>query len=252
MGFIRANMLPILKDHARRPFSGHLLCLGHPDVYFNQAHLQRMAVVSRVPLNLSAPPRLSEKPDLARKQYLSGDYLFKCVGFARISTMDISAYENAQYIFDLNSPSSPQELIGAFDCIIDHGTLEHVFHVPHALSNIFRMCKEGGRVIHSSPGSNFFDHGFHMFSPTLFCDYYSANEWEINTMQVVQFTPNQEHEPPFFADYEPGLFDCYSYGGLDSKMYATVSIVTKTAKSTSTRIPVQGFYARQRAWQAKR
>lgn len=35
MGFIRANTIPILKEHNRRPFSGSQLSLGQPDVYFN-------------------------------------------------------------------------------------------------------------------------------------------------------------------------------------------------------------------------
>lgn len=33
MGFIRANMIPILKEGSRRPFGGKLLLLGQGDIY---------------------------------------------------------------------------------------------------------------------------------------------------------------------------------------------------------------------------
>ena len=86
-----------------------------------------------------------------------------------------------------------------------------------------------------------------MFSPTLFYDFYTTNHWDINNIYVVSMTPQQETEPFFYTEYEPGSFDCVSYGGLNG-LYFTVSIVTKTPDSTANLIPQQGVYKRNSRW----
>lgn len=250
MGFVRGNILPILKEHAIRPFSGHCLCLGQADVYFTYANLQRMAKIARVHLITDIPVTLSHRPDFAVKEYISGETLFRSMGFKQVSALDYSNFEDAEYIFDLNSPELPDILKKQFDVVIDHGTIEHIFHIPNCLTNIYKMLKVGGRVVHSSPSSNFFDHGFYMFSPTFFYDYYSANKWIIHTIQVVRTNPQyQEIEAPFFADYEPGIFDHLSSGGLDAGTYGALCIAEKTKESTSTGIPQQGYYERLGDWE---
>jgi SAM-dependent methyltransferase len=250
MGFIRANTIPILKEHKRRPFSGRLLCLGAPDVYFTYDSLQRMAMMVNVGIDRSVPVSPSTNPNFKGKDYISGDTLFRSMGFGSVESLDVSPFEGAEQIHDLNDPNLPSHLVERYDTIIDHGTIEHVFHVPNALLNIFRMLKVGGRLIHSSPTSNLVDHGFYMFSPTFFHDFYSANQWEINNIYVMTMTPQQETEPFFYTEYEPGSFDCVSYGGLPPGLYFTLSFLTKTPDSTGTRIPQQGAYRRKVGWTA--
>lgn len=248
MGFIRANTIPILKEHKRRAFSGTVLCLGAPDVYFTHDSLLRMAMTAQVALDLSAPIFPAPKPDFRNKGYISGDTLFARMGFGTLEVLDVSSFEGAHILHDLNNPELPVELHERFDVIIDHGTIEHVFHVPNALMNLFRMLKTGGRLIHSSPTSNLVDHGFYMFSPTFFHDFYSANQWEINNIYVVSMSPLQETEPFFYTEYEPGNFDAVSYGGLGAGMYFTLSFLTKTPDSTAHVIPQQGAYRRKSGW----
>ncbi len=248
MGFIRANIIPILKEHKRRPFSGTLLCLGQPDVYFGFDHLKRMAMTVDVELTPDVEITSSHNAHFASLGYLSGDTLFKSMGFEEIHALDYSEFEGAAIIHDLNDPNLPEPLHEKFDVIIDHGTLEHVFHIPNALRNLFRLLKTGGRLIHASPSSNLVDHGFYMFSPTFFYDFYVTNEWEINSIYVVSMTPRQETEPFFYTEYEPGSFASVSYGGLGPGMYFTLSFLTKTPQSTGDRIPQQGMYRRDPRW----
>lgn len=248
MGFVRANMIPILKEGSRRPFGGKLLLLGQGDIYFDLPHLRRMAKIANFVVDESIPVRPSHIPIFAAKGYPHGETVFRMLGFSSVSVLDYSAFEGAEVIFDLNSAELPTELEEQFDVIIDHGTLEHVFHLPNALNNVFRMLKEGGRSIFSAPSGNFFDHGFYMLQPTLFSDWLTANQWQVESIQVVQFTPNQETEPCFFADYEPGLFDSVSYGKMDNKLYSTVSVATKIKGATGHVCPQQGAYARQAGW----
>ena len=248
MGFIRANMIPILKEHKRRPFSGKLLLLGQGDIYFSDNDYNQMAQMIGVSLNSSVAPGLSYKADFAAKGYLDTQSVFKRLGFSEVLALDYSDFEGADIIHDLNSPDILEELKQHFDVVIDHGTLEHVFHFPNALHAVFQFLKVGGRAITSSPSSGFFDHGFYMFQPTLFLDFYTANKWEIASAQVVQFSFNQETEPCFFTDYYPGQFDSIGYGKMDAKLYSTICVATKMDQSTGSIIPQQGWYARQSSW----
>lgn len=249
MGFVRGNIIPILKEHKRAPFKGHCLCLGQADVYFTHSNLTNMAKLAKVNLIDNVTVTLSHRPDLAIKGYISRETLFESIGFNRVSALDYSEYESAEYIYDLNNEELPNSLLEQFDTVIDHGTMEHVFHVPNCLRNIHAMLKIGGRVIHSSPSSNFMDHGFYMFSPTFFNDYYNTNNWEIHSIQVATSIPErQEYESSFYTDYEPGLFDHLSYGGLDGRAYGTILIAEKLNKSTSNIVPQQGFYRNIEQW----
>ncbi len=248
MGFIRASVMLILKEHKRRPLSGTLLCLGQPDVYFDYDHLRRMAMTLGVQLESGVEITLSHNQHFASLGYISGETLFRSIGFESVHALDYSEFEGATIIHDLNDPNLPAELCEKFDVIIDHGTLEHVFHIPNALNNLFRLLRTGGRLIHGTATSNLVDHGLYMFSPTFFYDFYVANNWDINGIYVVSMTPRQETEPFFYTEYEPGSFDSVSYGGLGPGMYLTYSFLTKTPQSTGDRVPQQGIYRRDPRW----
>lgn len=252
MGFIRANMMPILKEHLRRPFSGKLLLLGQGDIYFSDSDYRQMAEMVGVSLDATVAPGLSYKPDFAAKGYLDTRSVFVRLGFSEVTALDYSDFEGAAIIHDLNSPDIPDEYKQGFDVVIDHGTLEHVFHLPNALNAVFQFLKIGGRAITSSPSNGFFDHGFYMFQPTLFLDYYTANQWAPVSTQVIQFSHNQETEPCFFTDYYPGQFDSVGYGKMGGKLYTTLCVATKTERSSSGVIPQQGWYSRQQHWKPEK
>lgn len=247
MGFIRANIIPILDHHARAALGGKLLCLGYPDVYVTEAVFRDLALrAGRAASRISMRP--SPKTHLAQKSYPDGRDMFMALGFSAVHVLDASPFEGADMLWDLNDPDLPLAWHGQFDVVIDHGTMEHVFHTPHFLTNIHRFLRIGGRVVHSAPAHNFVDHGFYQFSPTFFADYYGANGWKTHMHKIVRFTREQETEPPFFADYDPATFQALNYGGFDSKIYANIFIAEKTATSTCGVIPQQGHYQRLPEW----
>jgi hypothetical protein len=81
--------------------------------------------------------------------------------------MDISDYEGANVIHDLNEPV-PGELHERYDVVFDGGSLEHVFDVPTALGNYMKMVRPGGHLIIETMANNHCGHGFYQFSPELF------------------------------------------------------------------------------------
>lgn len=242
MGFNKGNLAPLLKEVRLRPFTGSLLCLGYPDVYCTEHQFRELCAYYGVEPDPSVVLSPSKRDWFAENRYLAGESLFKSIGFEEVVTMDYSEFEGASVLFDLNAANVPLELNGRFDFIADHGTLEHVFHLPNALNNIFKMLRIGGRVLISCPTSNFVDHGFYMFSPTLFFDYFTANRFTIHTIQVTQSSPQQQTDPCFYADYMPGSFNSVSYGGLNNSIYGVICIAEKTPNSTGDVVPQQGLY----------
>jgi len=248
MGFIRANMIPILREGVRKPFAGRVLLLGQGDMFFAHYQLVQMAQLTGFILKQDVMLQDAEKPYFREKGYVRCREVFLKLGFSEVDVLDYSDFEGANVIHDLNGVKLESKWHGLYDAVIDHGTLEHVFHLPNALNSVFKFLKIGGRFITSSPTSGFLEHGFYMLQPTLFADYYRANEWEINSIQLALLGEDQENDPPFFTDYVPGSLDSLGYGKLGPQMHSTITVATKTSKSSGDRVPMQGYYARLKDW----
>lgn len=92
--------------------------------------------------------------------------LFRSLGLGEIEAMDMSAFEGAQHVHDLNVPVS-EEYHEAFDFIFDGGTLEHVFNAPQAMMNVFHMLKPGGRFLSFNGLNGWVGHGMWQFTPEM-------------------------------------------------------------------------------------
>lgn len=241
MGLARAAVNLLLNEASRRPFSGTIATLGRQHVYVTDADLRRLATERGVRL-ADFQGTLHREPTLAARGFLSDDSLFAALGFSGVVRIDYSDYESADEILDLNTSAASERLRNRFDVILDSGTMEHVFHVPHLLGHLHRMLKVGGRIIHLSPASNCVEHGFYSFSPTFFSDYYAANRYETNTIYLCR-CPRR---------FERGRWDVYDYGRgreflpmgrLDDRVYYVFAVVTSRGDSTAGAIPQQSVYA---------
>jgi hypothetical protein len=172
---------------------------------------------------------------------------FQALGYDALESLDISDYEGATHIWDLNRPEIPSDLTQRFDVILNNGTLEHIFNVPNCLSNVTQMLKPGGYIIHEVPCHNHFDHGFYTFSPCLFFDYYAANKF-----QILESTVYRRDRPgdiarvwgtTFFNPYEQTPGDAFT-GRMDSGCYFQTFMARKTDESTDDVVPIQGDYSR--------
>jgi SAM-dependent methyltransferase len=237
MAIGRAATALLLEEAAARPFSGTIATLGRQTIRATpveiNAQFDRFGIVPRQSMGVAAP---------------DDNALFHMMGFASVESLDKSDFENATHIVDLNLDGLPRELIGKFDVALDYGTLEHVFHIPNALKNVLDLVKEGGRIIFLSPSSNHVDHGFYMFSPTLFMDYLLANGLSIETCYLLRYSLNSRKPWQAYA-YERDSFRKFSIGALDSRPYAIFVVATKAPGSTSDKVPQQSFYMDQ--WMTK-
>ena len=115
----------------------------------------------------------------------SGGYcenFLELLGADQVHSMDVSGYENATLLHDLNDPVG-HEVKGSYDTIIDSGTLEHVFNFPVAIKNCMELLRTGGNYIGITPCNNFFGHGFYQFSPELYYRIFSQeNGFEVKKL----------------------------------------------------------------------
>lgn len=239
MGLARAAVNLLLHEAARQPFHGRIVTLGRQHVYVTADELRALADTHGVKLQ-PVPVELHRDSQLAAKQYLSDGCLFRMLGFDEVVRVDYSDYEAPDAILDLNAPSTPEALCGAFDVVLDSGTIEHVFDIAAALKHCCRMVKVGGRVIHLTPSSNCIEHGFHSVSPTLFADFYAASHFDIEKIYLCRIP----------LDLPRGYWSVFDYlnsprfiplGQLDDKIWFTFCVATATENSVPTP-PMQWVY----------
>ncbi len=187
--------------------------------------------------------------EIIKTPTVSDKFLFGCLGL-NVKSLDASDYEGADFIHDLNIPDLPEELISKFDMIFDGGTIEHVFHIPNVLKNIYAMLKVGGIIIHCSPSNNYIDHGFYQFSPTFFMDYYTSNHFEILECNFLENNPGYPNDPFKFMEYWPKRLDnILARGQIQGNMtYGTWFVAKKNQNSQCSVIPQQGVYAGYKRW----
>jgi hypothetical protein len=247
MGISHPIISLILDEGKEHPFSGSILQLGKQKILCDAQGLEAIAEKTNYPLKMVDSPanaKINEKPS-GKSSHISDNSFFKSLGFSEVHALDVSDYEGANLIFDLNKRKIPNELEERFDVIINGGTIEHVFHLPHALQNIFHMLKVGGRVIHIAPANNYLDHGFYLFSPCFFIDYYRANQFKIIRSLLLRSHANQTNLQGEVAECSPGspvTRILNRVGALDNRMYNIFFVAEKTSESQSEVIPQQSSY----------
>lgn len=173
-------------EGARNSFKGKkILMLGKLDINLTVDELYSLA--RRMDYTLTAITQIKTTEKL---KLIDSYSFFSLLGFDEVRAMDISDYEGADIIFDLNSEKCLPELKNRFDYIVDGGTLEHVFHVPNALNSIVEMLSLNGKVYHYVPAANYINHGFYSFSPSLFIDFYKSKKFFIENVSLLLSSKN--------------------------------------------------------------
>jgi len=122
------------------------------------------------------------KSDFNHSEY--AESLFQALGGEEIQSIDYSNYEGATVIYDMNNPA-PRQFYSKYSCIVDGGTLEHIFNFPVAVKNCMEMLKVGGHFIGVSPANNQMGHGFYQFSPELYYRVFSKeNGFRVKKMFI--------------------------------------------------------------------
>lgn len=231
MGIARGAARLLIAEASRSPFTGIIGQLGRQTMYHSSSEFIECAKLHD--FSLQAPVDRDDSYDDA--------VFFKALGFDQVESVDVSAYQGTTHVVDLNKPVS-EDLHNRFDVIYDGGTTEHIFDQVSVMKNIHSMLKIGGRIIHASPSTGHVDHGYYMFSPTMFWEYYTANFYSLETAYVIkynQLNPAKKKSWNVY-DYTPGSLWWASVSFKGSMALFFVS--RKTADSTSGIMPHQGKF----------
>lgn len=219
----------------------------------------KQAIDANLELLLSAVSAMGLTYDKMLAAKIITDYrvdsyeFFKMLGFSEVHAVDYSAYEGADIIFDLNSRGTfPEELNGSFDYVINGGTIEHVFDIAAAMTNISQMVKPGGIVMHVSPSEMWPNHGFYSISPTFFTDFYATNDYDLLQLEFEFVMGDSTKSPPLvcFSDDLRLLRDANRMrmyvksflGNPEFESAMVVCIAQKPLSEQEMKYPIQGRY----------
>lgn len=248
MGLLAWHIRLLATRSAEIPICGEVLTLGQQSVRFSFREVQKLLAAAGVePVSLPASLDISNKipawSGTENDRFTNGQAVLHLLGADSVSVLDVSDYEGAEIVIDLNE-NVPEELHERFDTIFDSGTLEHVFDVPTALANLTAMLREGGRVVLISPASNAIDHGFFSFSPTLYFDYFEENGFG----ECVCFLrPSVTHS----SDRPMPLYRYRSAGGqypLMIKDHVDMIFSAVKKQDVAPKKPIQRVYVRSPYW----
>jgi SAM-dependent methyltransferase len=159
---------------------------------------------------------------------------------ARFHALDVSEYEGADIIHDLNQPL-PEELVGCADFVFDGSCLDNIFDVGNAMRCLSRLLRPGGRIVLMEHGTAI-QGALMTFSPEWFFNFFAANDYADCQVYLGLFPFGMRKEwwlclwEPFDADDNPvpATPMCGDF--------VNVVIAEKGPASNDSRVPIQAQY----------
>lgn len=190
MGLALPALRILAKEHKRTPFNGPILTIGRQCIYATVEEITAMLhneglQPHAIPEDESLKTNIPAWKNSPNQKYTSDRVFFTLLTGSPCLALDVSDYEGAEYIWDLNQ-KIPEHWTHTFHTVIDSGSLEHVFNISQALINMNKLTKPDGKIIHITPANNYLEHGFYQFSPTLFIDYYGANNFKKISCSIIE------------------------------------------------------------------
>jgi hypothetical protein len=244
MGLSVRDIKYVIKTVDKYKIQGPLLTLGNQDIYATEQQIIDWMKVCNckqcVPASIAYSTSASTaKINTEAKKYIHAKTFFEFLGIPTDQYYDVDKFDfdKPKILFDMQDEVD-RKFCNKFNFILDSGTLEHIFDIKQVLSNIVKMTKLNGYVLHIIPTHNFVNHGFYQCCPTLFYDFYKANGFKIVEAYIVEigylynryFKYNQEND----------------YLGMylsPAKRYASLFLVQKIAELPKIINPDQYLYS---------
>jgi len=150
MGILVPHLHLLAMEQDRHPIKGDVLTLGQQAVYGTLEEVKNIFISHGLKLKslkegFDVKNKIPDWVGTPREKFTNAHTVLTLLGAERVFVTDVSNYEEPDYLIDLNYDIS-EEYYERFDVILDVGTLEHVFDIPVAISNLIKMLKKGGRL----------------------------------------------------------------------------------------------------------
>jgi SAM-dependent methyltransferase len=251
----------MLHEHRYRPIRGTVLTIGRQSIGLTAEQMDHLLLVTGTPKR----PGHDYAVDAATVgvsravPYISQESFFGSFTDAKVLSLDVSAYEGADIVCDLQGKLR-WRLKRIADFIYNGSCLDNIFDPAAAMRNMSRLLKPNGRVYHYEQG-NSHPTAYLKYSADWFMDFYALNEFadckvyiadKPNTLGVPLVSPPPS--PPRRSEFDivvysynpyvenaggPG-YDCSSIEAFTR--YEIHCIAEKSPASTDDRVPIQKHY----------
>jgi len=236
------------REQAYRPIRGDILFIGRQGTYMTPAELAAQLRFHGHAVDPSAieidRTTMHRRPGYG--EIVTDRSIFRALGIDSVKALDVSPYEGAEIIHDLNR-ALPDNLKEIADFIVDGSTLDNVFDPAMVLRNFAQLLRPGGRLITINT-LNTRDNAFTICPPDWFLDYFVENGFSDCKVYVCA-----------------GFAGCYTSYWLDTRYivaerptrlvfpsmlwaYYTLVFAEKSAASTTDRAPTQNTYRSAEEW----
>lgn len=257
MGLDYNIMRAMVLDGKREPYSGRAYTLGRQSMAPSPEetlHLFRESGWEATALPDVSDIALDDATTMAKRESHRGPRIrdvdfFGMLGFKQTLAIDVSGFEGAEVILDLNKPLPP-DLARSADLVADGSLLDNIFDPVTGLKNIARLLTSTGRCFLLNTG-NHMGIPYSILSPIWFFDYFAWNNFKYCQVYVTIY--DQAGHSVYAISYDHaarrwGLGLMRWMLTLGAGVAITV-YAEKGPESTWDRIPTQANYRSEEEWE---
>lgn len=177
----------------------------------------------------------------------------------KATVFDFQTYEGTEIIHDFNKSIS-KKYHNKFDIVFDFGSLEHIFNIAEAISNLARIVKVQGLIFNENP-LLMLNHGFYSFNPTFYYDFFAENGFDVKrarlTTKLTRTNPDGTKKAALINIKGLPEQDRFSLVQIENQLkienvskseFVIGCLAQKIEKNDRIKFPVQGRYKEKNNW----
>lgn len=177
MGITLQHAVMIIREAQYRPLPDTVYLIGRQTIYLTADQVFEAFRRCRfMPHTLEV--RFDKQTVGAKSSdqlYITDDTFFKMLGAKNVRYIDVSDYEGADIILNLNEPL-PDQYAGIADFIFGGSVCDNIFDPATYISNMMRLLSVGGRYLAQEIASNHY-HPYVILPHAWFFDYFVLNNF---------------------------------------------------------------------------
>jgi hypothetical protein len=248
----------LIREAKYRAFGGTCYTLGRPTMGFSpSATNQRFRDLGLDPVGGYASEHdVDDVTSYTRElsfRPIRDTTFFRMLGFHDTKAIDISDFEGAEIILDLNK-EIPDELAGTCDLLVDGSTLDNLFDPVNALHNTLKLLGPEGRVCLSIQGNystHFTGIPYLIITPIWIYDFFVANRFADCQVYCTIWTENGQSTYTLNHEHATRRWGRGLVKPVISEFHMQISVFARRDRnSTFDTMPNQHVYRSETEWQS--